>query len=180
MKNRFSLKIANLVGVISLVGITTSSYAAPILMSPDWGKSACDAWNTNLTLTNDLAGDAWITNNGGKGYKIAQIYRSDCGDTPSTELRLANQNGKAMCIYGGTVESTHLDKEVDYILFAKTKNWERMGAGKDGPVKALTFGRLNLTGPKIEAVRNVGAFAAFLKLTGEVKGDTSACPPQRS
>ena len=51
-----------------------------------------------------------------------------------------------------------------------------MGTGQDGAMKAMMLGRLKFKGPKGEAMKNMGPFGAFLRLTGEVPGDTNACP----
>ena len=81
-----------------------------------------------------------------------------------------------MCIYGGAVESTELIKKHDYIMYAKTSNWARMGSGTDGPMKAMMLGRLKFKGPKWEAMKNMDPFSAFLRLTGEIESDMKSCP----
>lgn len=163
-----------LAGLISLFGLITTAHAATPMMSTDWGPAACDAWNANATLTDEL-GD-WVKNDGGKGYKAMQVYRMDCSDAPTVELQISNKDGKAMCTYGGAVKTTELDKKVDYVMYAKTKNWKRMGSGKDGAMKAMTLGRLKFNGPKMEAMSNMGPFGEFLKLTGSVESDQENCP----
>lgn len=164
------------VGLISFLGTLTSAHAATPLMSSDWGESACEAWNNNVTLTEELGGETWAENDGGKGYKIMQVYRMDCNDAPTAELQISNQDGKAICTYGGAVKSSDLDSGVDYIMYAKTSNWERMGSGKDGAMKSMTFGRLKFEGPKMEAMSNMGPFGAFLLLTGDVESSITDCP----
>jgi len=156
--------------------IAAMSPAHAVLMSAEWGEAACQAWNNNVTLTDELGGDTWAANDGGKGYKIMQVYRMDCSEAPTVELQISNQDGKAICTYGGAVKSSDLDKSVDYIMYAKTSNWERMGDGRDGAMKSMTFGRLKFTGPKMEAMSNMGPFGAFLKLTGDVETETGDCP----
>ncbi len=168
MKKQLTLGIALLVGAMSP--------AHAVLMSAEWGEAACQGWNNNVTLTDELGGETWAENDGGKGYKVMQVYRMDCSDSPTVELQISNQDGKAICTYGGPVKSTDLDKSVDYIMFAKTSNWERMGDGRDGPMKAMTFGRLKFTGPKMEAMSNMGPFGAFLELTGNIESETGDCP----
>jgi putative sterol carrier protein len=164
------------IGLAGLFATLASAVAAEPLMSPEWGEAACEAWNNNVTLTEELGGDTWAANDGGKGYKVMQVYRMDCNDAPTAELQISNQDGNAICTYGGAVKSSDLDKGVDYIMFAKTSNWERMGSGKDGAMKSMTFGRLKFVGPKMEAMSNMGPFGAFLLLTGDVEGSTTDCP----
>ncbi len=168
MKKLLSLSFAGLLGLMS------AAHAATPMMSADWGPAACDAWNANATLTDELG--EWVANDGGKGYKVMQVYRRDCSDAPTVELQISNQDGKAMCTYGGAVKTTDMNKKVDYVMSAKTKNWERMGSGKDGAMKAMTLRRLIFTGPKMEAMSNMGPFGAFLMLTGSVEADTAVCP----
>lgn len=164
------------IGLIGLLSSIASVQAATPLMSAEWGEAACDAWNNNVTLTEELGGETWADNDGGKGYKIMQVYRMDCNDAPTVELQISTQDGKAICTYGGAVKSSDLNSKVDYIMFAKTSNWERMGSGKDGAMKSMTFGRLKFKGPKMEAMSNMGPFGAFLLLTGDVEGSTTDCP----
>ncbi|MGI9318408.1 MAG: SCP2 sterol-binding domain-containing protein [bacterium] len=150
--------------------------SSPVFMSSEWGIAACSAWNENAVLTDELAGETWAGNNGEKDHKILHLYRLDCSETPTVELRIADQDGKAMCVYGGGVESGELVKKHDYIMYSKTSNWARMGSGKDGPMKAMMLGRLKFKGPKWEAMSNMGPFGAFLLLTGEVESDMENCP----
>ncbi|MBI3774771.1 MAG: SCP2 sterol-binding domain-containing protein [Gammaproteobacteria bacterium] len=154
---------------------TTGAYAAPVLMSTEWAKSACEAWNADAVLTDKL--DEWIKNDKGRGYKVMQIYRSDCENAAKVELRIENKDGKAWCVYGGAVEHAELDSGADYLMHADTKRWQEMGAGEYGPMKAMMFSRLKFTGPKMEAMGNMGPFGNFLKLVGKVESDTGSCPP---
>ncbi len=154
---------------------TTLAEDNPVFMSAEWANAACNAWNQDPVLTDKL-NDKWVKNHGGKGHKIMQIYREGCESSPRVEMHVAEQNGKAMCTYGGAVKSTELSKKHDYLMWAKDKHWERMGNGKDGPMKAMMFGRLNFKGPKMEAMGNMGPFGNFLKLTGTIPSDRSKCP----
>ena len=52
-------------------------------------------------LTSKLAESGWVKNDRGRRFKVMQVYRTDCGDRPSAELRVALKDGKAMCVYGG-------------------------------------------------------------------------------
>ncbi|HEY0664080.1 MAG TPA: SCP2 sterol-binding domain-containing protein [Thiobacillaceae bacterium] len=85
------------------------------------------------------------------------------------------RDGKAMCVYGGAVQNTRMDYAVDYTMHATTERWNEMGAGEYGPMKAMMFGRLKFTGPKVEAMGVMGPFEAFLRLPGKIPGD-KACP----
>jgi len=148
----------------------------PVLMSEEWGKLACDAWNADPVLTDKLATSGWVDNNGGRGFKVMQIYRTDCKDSPRVEMRISKKDGKAMCVYGGKVETAKLDTGKDYVMHAETSRWIEMGKGEYGPMKAMMFNRLEFDGPMFEAMGNMGPFENFLLLTGKVASDTSSCP----
>jgi len=148
----------------------------PVFMSAEWAKLACDAWNKDPVLTDKLKKSEWVDNHGGKGYKVMQIYREDCKSSPHVEMHVKDQDGKAMCVYGGPAKTTELSKKTDYLMWADDKDWGRMGDGSDGPMKAMMFGRLHFKGPKMEAMGNMGPFANFLLLTGKVDSDRSKCP----
>jgi putative sterol carrier protein len=162
----------------AMVCAVSSAGAAPALMSAEWGRQACDAWNADNELTVGLAESGWVDNDEDRGFKVLQIYRTDCESSPRIELRIARQGDKAQCVYGGAVETADLDTGIDYIMHAETRRWEEMGAGKYGPMRAMMFGRLKFSGPKWEAMKNMGPFESFLRLAGQdkVPSDTSACP----
>ncbi len=158
----------------ALAVFTTAAHAAPAMMSAAWTAQACDAWNKDTTLTDGL-GDKWIKNDKGRGYKIIQLYRTDCGEATMTEMKIVPKDGKAICVYGGAAQTTKMDYDVDYTMHATTERWDEMGAGEYGPMKAMMFGRLKFTGPKMEAMSVMGPFEAFLRLPGKIPGD-KACP----
>jgi len=150
--------------------------AAPVMMSADWAAQACDAWSADPTLSKELVASDWIKNDKGRGFKVMQIYRTDCKQSPHVEMRIALKDGKAMCVYGGAVETKDLDMGADYIMHATTKRWIEMGKGEYGPMKAMMFGRLEFDGPMFEAMGNMGPFKAFLLIPGKIESDTTTCP----
>jgi len=156
--------------------ISFSAYAAPVFMSGEWAAKACKGWNAEPILTDELKKSGWVENNGKKGYKVMQIYRSNCEDSPRVELQIVDKNGKATCTYGGWTKTKDLNSSVDYIMHAKDKHWVRMGDGRDGPMKAMSFFRLRFKGPYGEAMGNMGPFKSFLLLTGKVASDRGSCP----
>ena len=74
------------------------------------------------------------------------------------------------------LDSGELDLKVDYIMHAKTKRWDEMGAGKYGPMKGMMLFRLKFSGPKLEAMGNMAPFTNFLLLAGSVPSDSATCP----
>lgn len=165
--NRFLLTAA-------LMLYASMSGAAPVLMTPDWMAQACEAWNKNPILTNELA-EKWVKNDKKRGYKIVHMYRTDCGEGAPVEMKIASKDGKAMCTYGGKPQSTP-DYDVDYLMHAKSDRWLEMGKGEYGPMKAMMFGRLQFSGPMMEAMSVMGPFEQFLLLVGQVPSDTASCP----
>ena len=169
---RLSILTAALIAIASGV----PAIAAPVLMSADWAAEACAAWNKDPVLTDKLVESDWIKNDKGRGFKAMQIYRSDCGDKPTAEMRVALKDGKAMCVFGGAPAASKLDTDADYLMKAETVRWVEMGKGDYGPMAAMMFGRLGFDGPMLEAMGNMGPFGNFLLLVGKVPGDTASCP----
>lgn len=170
----FSKHVAAVTGAFALV--VASGANAAVLMAPDWAKQACDAWNQNKVLTEELAASGWSKNDKGRGYKLIRLYRQDCERSPQIELRIADKDGKAMCIDGGTASDAPLVANADYLMWAPTERWLQMGKGEYGPMRAMMFGRLKFEGPMWEAMNNMGPFEQFLRLVGTVSSDSSACP----
>ena len=158
------------------IGIAAPAWAAPTMMSADWGKAACEAWNKDPVLTDKLVESGWMANDKSRGYKIMQVYRTDCGDKPTAELRVALKDVKAMCVYGGAPQADKLDSGADYVMMAETGRWIEMGRGDYGPMRAMFMQRLGFDGPKLEAMGNMGPFENFLLLVGKVASETKACP----
>lgn len=149
--------------------------AAPA-MSPAWVQQLCSAWNADPGLTEKLVDSGWMRNDAGRGYKAMQVWRADCRDSARVEMRIALKEGKAQCVQAGLAGGQAPDPGADYRMWADTARWREMGAGEYGPMKAMMFGRLQFEGPKMEAMGNMGPFAGFLRLVGQVPGDWAGCP----
>jgi putative sterol carrier protein len=159
----------------AFAALAGTAAAAPALMSEDWAKAACTAWNADATLTKELHESGWAANDKKRGYKALQVARKDCKASPKVELRIAAKDGKAMCVSGAKSASA-LDLDVDYAMVADTRRWVEMGKGEYGPMRAMMFGRLSFDGPMGEAMGNMAPFESFLLLVGKVPGDTAGCP----
>ena len=149
--------------------------AAPVMMSPEHAKGLCDAWNAEPILTNKLVESGWMKNDKGRGYKVMQIYRTDCATAPRVEMKVSEKGGKAICVASGKAEAK-LDLDSDYLMNATTQRWQEMGKGEYGPMKAMMFGRLQFDGPYGEAMGNMDPFESFLLLVGKVTSDAAMCP----
>ena len=167
-------KLHGLAAALAFAAI--AAHADPVLMSPEWAGQFCRAWNQDPVLTKKLVESKWVSNDKGRGYKIVQVYRTDCDDSPYVELRLQLKDGAAQCAYGGGVQTAKPDLDVDYVMNAYTKRWVEMGKGEYGPMKGMMSGRLKFDGPMFEAMNNMGPFESFLLLVGKVPGDSGQCP----
>ncbi len=168
---------ASLAASLIAIGVTAPAWGAPVMMSGEWAKTACDAWNRDPVLVDKLVESGWVANDKARGYKILQVARADCGGgVPTAELRVSLRNGKALCVYGGTPKAEEVNTGADYVMNADTGRWLEMGRSEYGPMKAMLLGRLVFEGPMMEAMGNMGPFENFLKLVGSVPGDTAACP----
>jgi putative sterol carrier protein len=160
------------------LAVTASAQGAGVFMDADWAAAMCKQWNNSSELTEGLAGDDWVSNNAGRGYKIIHLYRTNCGEQTKVELELTDKDGKAHCAYGGAVKHAELNYDVDYLMHAEDDDWVCMGEGKFGcgAMGAMMTGKLKFQGPKGEAMGVMGPFDNFLVSTGKVPGDKASCP----
>jgi len=158
------------------IGLTSSAVSAEF-MDKTYANDLCEAWNNNATLTKELAD--WSTNNKDRGYKLIQIYRTQCNEESKIQLNIVNKGGKAVCEYGGKPDGKKADYSVDYIMHATDDDWTCMGKSSFGcgAMGAMMSGKLKFTGPKVEAMSVMGPFGSFLELTGSVAATKSeTCP----
>jgi hypothetical protein len=108
---KFVVKAGLVAGNFALLaGFAVTAHAAPAIMSSEWGSAVCDTWDQDPVLTDELASSDWVDNNAGRPSRVMHVYRSDCGDEPTAEIRIAPVDGKAQCVYRGAVETTALKK----------------------------------------------------------------------
>lgn len=139
MRPRNRRKVWAAAGLGVLLSAASAAHAQTETMSAAWAKSACDAWNAEPVLTDELVKSGWAKNNAGRGFKVIQLYRTECKDSPRVELRIAEQDDKARCVYGGRVETARFDLTADYVMHAETARWQEMGRGEYGPMRAMMF-----------------------------------------
>lgn len=149
-------------------------------MDAAWAAAACNAWNKSATLTTDLMdtdGYSWVKNDATRGYKLIQMYRTDCGESSKVQLNIVLEGDKAICKFGGAPDGKKMDYGVDYLMHATDKDWTCMGQGAFGcgAMGAMMSGKLNFKGPKMEAMKVMTPFESFLKLTGTVPGTQTPC-----
>lgn len=164
-------------GILTTLLVVSPLCAQAGFMDAEWAAKACEGWNADDNLTSGLGGETWAANNDGRGFKMIQIYRSQCGDAAKIQLNIENQDGKAICTYGGVPDGKAFVKKFDYVMNATDEDWICMGNGKFGcgAMGAMMSGKLKFTGPKMEAMSVMGPFNAFLKLTGAVAGEKGSC-----
>ena len=168
-------RLPRLLGACCLLAASQAHAAdPPVLMSPAWAANFCQAWNQTPELAKGLSGE-WLHDDKGRGYKIVQMYRDDCGAPSTVELKIVPKDGQAWCSYGGA-PNTPADFGVDFLMHATTANWEAMGRGDPGPMWAMMSGKLQFQGPKLVAMRAIKPFASFLLLLGKVPGSSASCP----
>jgi putative sterol carrier protein len=165
--------------VLGIIIVFTPLANAMDFMDASWAKKVCNKWNGNTMLNNQLAG-AWIANNAGRGYKLIQMYRTECGASSKIQLTIRNKGGQAICTYGGYPNNKGLNRAVDYVLHAKDKHWVCMGEGKFGcgAIGAMKTGKLQFSGPQAEMKQVIAPFSAFLSLVGQTSGSKGVdhCP----
>lgn len=172
--------IKKIAGASALLMLLSVPAQAANFMDAAWAAQACAAWNADSTLTNGLMdsdGYSWAKNDGGRGYKLVQMYRTQCGDATKIQLNIVVKDGKASCAYGGAPDGKAMDYDVDYLMHANDADWACMGKGEFGcgAMGAMMSGKLNFKGPKVEAMKVMSPFESFLKLTGKVAGEKNEC-----
>ena len=176
--------------LIAVLSTVVSPVMADVLMDEAWAQKACDAWNQSTVLTQQLAGISededesdgynWVKNDAGRGHKLIQMYRTDCGVNTKIQLTIQAKDGKAWCVQAGKPDGKTMNFKYDYLMHATNENWACMGRGSFGcgAMGAMGTGKLKFTGPKGEAMRVMGPFGSFLKIVGSVPGVTTSCPAQ--
>jgi putative sterol carrier protein len=167
-----------IIGVV--FAFTAFAANANNFMDEAWAGKACEKWNQNQTLTKELYqieteegdGYSWVGNDGDRGYKIVQIYRTDCGESTKIQLNIVSENEQAICKYGGKPDGKALDSGLDYVMHANDEDWACMGEGRFGcgAMGAMMSGKLKFKGPKFEAMKVMSPFEAFLQMTDDVDG----------
>ena len=145
-------------------------------LDAEWAVKACEGWNQSEMLTTKLA-KKWIKNDGDRGYKVIRMYRTECGEETQVQMTIVEQDGKATCEYGGLPDDKAFNKKQDYLMHATDDHWSCIGEANFGcgAMGAMMSGKLKFTGPKMEAMGVMKPFGAFLKLTGELGGEKTAC-----
>ncbi len=140
--------------VSSLLLIASVPAHAVEFMDAAWAKQACAAWNADANLTSglmDADGYSWIKNDNKRGYKLVQMYRTDCGESTKVQLNIVMQGDKATCSYGGAPDGKKMDASYDYLMHATDADWTCMGEGKFGcgAMGAMASGKLKFDAPPV-------------------------------
>ncbi|MGB9744368.1 MAG: SCP2 sterol-binding domain-containing protein [Desulfurella sp.] len=138
-------------------------------MSASWTKEFCSYWNEHLQTT--MAEWSKYNVNKEKGYKTIAFYRQDCNPKIISEVEIKNENGKAVCIYGGAQKDPH----PEFTMYATTQNWKSLAAGNFGFMNIGMFSKMTFIGSKGEAMQFIAPFKAFLIGLGKVPYSES-CP----
>lgn len=152
-----------------VAAVADYSFAADPWMSPEWTKKFCDYWNSNLQTT--MAEWAEYNFNKQKGFKTIQFYRQDCNPHKKVEVRIKYENSKAICIYGGEAK----DNNPEFLMYATDENWKSLAKGEFGFMGMGIMKKMTFQGSKIEAMKFMEPFKAFLIGLGKVPYSNS-CP----
>jgi len=120
--------------LLALAAVGGAAAAQPVLMSPEWAQAACEAWNRDAVLTDKLVESGWVKNDKGRGYKVMQVFRTDCGASPTAEMRIALKDGKALARDGP--RRVRADAGDD-VRPARVQRPEDGGDGQHGTVREL-------------------------------------------
>lgn len=143
-----------------------------VMLSEEWGKLACEAWNNDEVLSGGLFESGWAENfRKDMDFRIIEVYRKDCPDSPHVQLKFQPKDNKTVCVDSGP----DFNQGYDFLMWAKTGNWVKMGEGKIGPMGGMMTGRLSFRGSMWEAMKNMGPFKNFLLLFGKVPSTTKEC-----
>ena len=125
---------ALLAGLIAFSAVSAAS-AAP-LMSAEWAQKACEYWNTNKALTDDMA-EKWAKNDGGRGYKVIHMYRTlemlflakpdDLSKTTGIPFRLCKGICDKIQRYKTESHSRPVDTALDSLFKALHKSANELG-----------------------------------------------------
>jgi hypothetical protein len=88
------MRVKTAATLCTAMSFAAPAIAAPMMMSADWARDACAAWNKDPVLTEKLVESGWVKNDKGRGFKVMQVYRSDCGEKPTAEMRVSLKDGK--------------------------------------------------------------------------------------
>ncbi len=120
-------------------------------------KGLVDGINNSSTPA-ELVASGWASNDGGKGYKVLQIFVKNTDMVAELQL---DKTGKIVSSKMGA--TSKLDLSVDYKMTATAADWKIMGTGDNGPMFHMSpLGGLSFEGPMVEAVKNMGPFENFL------------------
>ncbi len=59
--------------VALVLAAAPAAWPAPVLMSTEWARAMCAAWNADPVLTRQLVESGWVKNHAGRGYKVMQL-----------------------------------------------------------------------------------------------------------
>ncbi|CAG0878818.1 unnamed protein product [Cyprideis torosa] len=92
------------------------------------------------------------------------MYRTECGEETQVQLTLVEDQGSAVCAYGGAPDDKEFNKKQDYQMHASDEHWTCIGAGKFGcgAMGAMMSGKLKFTGPKMEAMGTLGEYNTIM------------------
>ena len=108
----------------------------------------------------ELVSSGWVENDGGKNFKIVQIFVNH--SFQSIELHI-DKSGKIITwIDSARSADSSLNPDVDYQFFADIEDWRMISKGENDFMYHLTVGGLAFKGPMMEAMSKMQAIDQLL------------------
>ncbi len=145
---------------------STSAQSGMKFMSPAFAGKLCNAWNqSSLPAALGEGGSDWISQGELEGKQTMVFWVKNCS-TPKVQLTVENQNGKAVCTYGGAAQSS----SPDWKIYPPTDKWYKCATGVN-PMWQLMG---NFKGDMGTAMKNMGNFKIFFKVVGGLAKSNNA------
>ena len=139
-----------------LVALLASAFALPSFADTNTLAEVFNKSNGPSELTNS----GWVNNDGGKGFKIIQIFVNQ--SFQSIELHI-DKSGKIITwIDSARSADSSMNADVDYQFFADIEDWLIISKGENDFMYHLTVGGLTFKGPMMEAMSKMQAIDQLL------------------
>ena len=139
-----------------LVALLTSAFT--LSSFADTNTLAKDFNNSNGP--SELISSGWVENDGGKGFKIVQIFVNH--SFQSIELYIDKSGKIVTWIDSARTADSSMNADVDYQFFADIEDWHMISKGENDFMYHLTVGGLSFKGPMMEAMSKMQAIDQLL------------------
>ena len=145
------MKFTTILATLLTSAFVLSSFADTNTLVEDFNNSGCPS---------ELIDSGWAENDGGKNFKIVQIFVNH--SFQSIELHI-NKSGKIITwIDSARSSDSSINPDVDYQFFADIEDWRMISKGENDFMYHLTVGGLAFKGPMMEAMSKMQAIDQLL------------------